>query len=75
MGISFFTFAWYVQDNFPSSALDRTNTVAARPLPCGKGERPGDRYAVAFAALLRNAIRSALIVSASVVGMPCGKSL
>src|SRR4029077_10217270 len=32
-------------------------------------------YATAFAEPLKNASRSALIVSASVVGMPCGKPL
>jgi hypothetical protein len=38
----------------------------------GRGIR---HHAAAFAALLKNASRSVLIVSASVVGMPCGKPL
>jgi hypothetical protein len=42
--------------------------------PFGKGERPGHSplriYAAALAVALRNASRSLLIVSGSVVGMP-----
>jgi hypothetical protein len=51
--------------------------------PCSRAVRASAKvrgrathhYAVAFAVPLRNASRSVLIVSASVVGMPCGKPL
>jgi hypothetical protein len=49
--------------------------TTARPLREFRKAGPRDRYAVAFAAPLRNASKSASIVSASVVGMPCGKPL
>jgi hypothetical protein len=71
MPISFF--ALYALDDYGCSSLNQANTVAARPLRQKAG--PCDRYAVALVALLRNASRSELIVSASLVGMPCGKPL
>ena len=45
------------------------------PTKDGVGHPPVGRYADAALAPLRKASRSALIVSASVVGMPCGKFL
>lgn len=45
-------------------------TIAELEMPGFENGRPLAIYAAAFAAPLKNASRSALIVSASVVGMP-----
>jgi hypothetical protein len=53
-----------------------SNQFVAGPAPVAKARgRTLDRYATALAVPFKKASRSALTVSASVVGMPCGKPL
>jgi integrase len=59
-------------------AMEKSNKKAygrTKVLVVPRSPQPPSQTAALVAAPFRNASRSALIVSASVVGMPCGKSL
>jgi hypothetical protein len=59
----------------PRRTTSTPRTIAGDETQIEQPVKPGLPYAAACLLFLRNANRSALIVSASVVGIPCGKPL